>query len=267
MALKAGKGSGKNAASELKRARGTGRGRAGTITGVVIVVVVAVAVGIGLLVQSHHKAAAVGHRINPVTSSARTAPVALDRTAGVVTLGAPTAPVTIDVYEDFLCPICGGFEHEDGEPMRQAVVAGKLRVRYHMVNLLDDRTNPPGYSMRAATAALAVADADPGAFASVHDSLYADQPAEGSAGYDVAQLEQLATSLGVPAGRVTSAINDHTYDAAVQGDMDRANDNPALERKDPDDGSSYFGTPTVAQGDKTIDVSQDDWLTAVLAGH
>jgi protein-disulfide isomerase len=264
VAPKSGRRSGSNA---VAAARGTGRGRAGLITGIVIVVVVAVAVAIGVAVQTQHKAAATGHRINAVSSSARSAPVALDKTSGTVTVGVPTAPVTIDVYEDFLCPVCGGFEHEDGDAMRQAVVASKLRIRYHVVNLLDDRSNPPGYSMRAATAALAVADADPGAFASFHDSLYADQPAEGSAGYDANQLEQLAKDLGVPAGRVSAALTGHTFDAGVQGDMDQASSNPALQRKDQDDGSTYFGTPTVAQGAKTLDVSQDDWLTSVLAGH
>jgi protein-disulfide isomerase len=256
--------SGKNA---VAAARGTGRGRAGLITGIVIVVVIAVAVAIGVSVQAHHKATAVGHRINPITSSAHTAPVVLDKPASTVTMGVPTAPVTIDVYEDFLCPVCGGFEHEDGEAMRQAVVASKLRVRYHMINLLDDRSNPPGYSMRAASAALAVAAAAPGSFASFHDSLYADQPAEGSAGYDVKQLEQLATDLGVPAGRVTAAVDNHTFDTGIQADFDKANDNPALQRKDQDDGSTYFGTPSVAAGDKMLDVSQDNWLTTLLAGH
>jgi len=248
-------------------ARGTGRGRAGLITGVVIVVVIAVAVAIGVAVQSRHKAAAVGHRINPVTSSARSAPVVLDRAGSTVTIGVPTAPITIDVYEDFLCPICGGFEHEDGDAMRQAVVASKLRVRYHMLNLLDDRSNPPGYSIRAASAALAVADTDPAAFASFHDSLFADQPAEGSAGYDVNQLEALATDLGVPAGKVTAAINGHTFDAGIQADLDKALVDPVLQRKDPDDGSSYFGTPSVTQGKNFLDVSQDNWLTTILAGH
>lgn len=256
--------SGKNA---VAAARGTGKGRAGLITGVVIVVVLAIAVGIGVAVSSHHKAAAVGHQIKSVTSSAHSAPVVLDRPTATVAMGAPTAPITIDVYEDFLCPVCGAFEHQDGEAMRQAVVASKLRIRYHMINLLDDRSNPPGYSTRAASAALAVAAADPGAFASFHDSLYADQPGEGSAGYDVNQLEQLATDLGVPAGTVTKAVNGHTFDAAVQGDLDLANSNPSLQQKDPDDGSSYFGTPTVAEGQKMLDTSQDNWLTTLLAGH
>lgn len=261
------KSGGRPRSNAVQAARGTSRGRAGLITGIVIVVVVAVAVAIGVAVQTHHKAVAIGHRIATVSSSAHGAPVALDKKSATVTVGAPTAPVTIDVYEDFLCPICGGFEHEDGEAMRQAIVASKLRVRYHMLNLLDDRTNPPGYSMRAATAALAVADAAPASFASFHDSLFADQPGEGSAGYDVAQLEQLAADLGVPAGTVTAAVNAHTFDAAIAADMDKAGDDPDLQRKDPDDGSYYFGTPTVAQGGKALDLNQDTWLTTILAGH
>lgn len=263
------KSGGRPRKNEVAATRGaaSGRGRAGIITGMVIVVVIAVAVAIGVAVQAHHKAAADGHRINPITSSAHGAPAALEKASSTVLVGAPTAPVTIDVFEDFVCPICGSFEHEDGGPMRQAVVASKLRIRYHMLNLLDDRTNPPGYSTRAAAAALAVAEADPGAFASFHDSLYADQPGEGSAGYDVGQLEQLATDLGVPAGRVTAAINSHTFDDGIQADLDKAGDNPVLQRKDPDDGSSSFGTPSVTEGNKYVDISQDNWLITALAGH
>lgn len=264
MAPKSGKNSGKNA---VAAARKTGKGNAGTIAGVVIVVVVAAAVGISLLVGSHHRAAVVGHRINAVTSSAHAAPISLDKAAALVTVGAPNAPVAIDVYEDLLCPICGGFEKDDGPAMRQAITAGKLRIRYHMVNLLDDRSNPPGYSTRAASAALAVAESDPGAFMSFHDSLYADQPGEGSAGYNVDQLEQLATDLGVPAGKVTAAVNSHTFDAGIQADMDKASNDPTVQRKDDSDGSTYFGTPSVTEGTKMLDVSQDNWLTTILAGH
>ncbi|MFC7658593.1 DsbA family protein [Pseudonocardia benzenivorans] len=174
-------------------------------------------------------------------------------------------PATIDVYEDFLCPICGQFEHTYGDQIRQAVTDGKLDVRYHVVNLLDDRSDPPGYSMAAASAALAVAEADPGAFASFHDSLYGAQPSEGGRGYDANQLDALATALGVPKGRVADALASKEFDQAVQTSLQTAATNPALRQQT--SAGSGFGTPTVAVDGRLVDVSDPNWLTAILAAH
>lgn len=238
---------------------------AGTIAGVVVVIVVAVAVVIGLVQHSHRTDSAASAQIPVVTSSAAGAPITLDKAAAVVTMGKTNAPATIDVYEDFLCPICGQFEHAYGDQVRQAVNAGQLDVRFHMVNLLDDRSNPPGYSLAAASAALAVAETDPGAFASFHDSLYGAQPAEGARGYDATQLDALATALGVPKGRVSDALSSHEFDAAVTSSLQAAASNRALQQQT--SSGSGFGTPTVVAGDKLVDVSDPNWLTAILPAH
>ncbi|WP_103384006.1 DsbA family protein [Pseudonocardia dioxanivorans] len=259
-----------NARPTHKRSRGgvaaaRRRTGAGTIAGIVVVVVVAVAVVVGLLQRANRTDDAAAAQIPVVTSSAAGAPVAVDKAAAVVTMGKAGAPATIDVYEDFLCPICGQFEHTYGDQIRQAVTDGKLDVRYHVVNLLDDRSDPPGYSMAAASAALAVAEADPGAFASFHDSLYGAQPSEGGRGYDANQLDALATALGVPKGRVADALASKEFDQAVQTSLQTAATNPALRQQT--SAGSGFGTPTVAVDGRLVDVSDPNWLTAILAAR
>jgi protein-disulfide isomerase len=234
------------------------------VAGVIVVLVLAVAVAVGLLVQKSHKEAAAAQSVPPVTSSAAGVPVAVDSLAGVVTVGQPGARNTLDVYEDPLCPVCGAFEKEFGGQMRTALTAGSLRLRYHLLNLLDDRSAPPGYSMRAASAALAVAAARPNAFMSFHDSLFADQPAEGSAGLTAKQLDALAAGFGVPSGTVTRVIQQHAYEGAIQGDLDAASRAPGL-RQSAD--ASSFGTPTVAQNGTRVEVDSPAWRAAVATGH
>ncbi|GAY11206.1 thioredoxin domain-containing protein [Pseudonocardia sp. N23] len=241
------------------------RGGAGTIAGVAVVLVVAAAVVIGLLLHAHRTESAAEATIPVVHASDAGAPVSVDPQAGVITVGTPGAPVTLDVYEDFLCPVCGQFEQVYGDQVRQAVTAGDLDVRYHVVDLLDDRSDPPGYSLAAASAALAVAQTTPGAFTSFHDSLYGAQPAEGGRGYDAGQLDTLATALGVPPGSVTAALSSHQYDAAVQASLQKAAADPALQQNT--SSGTGFGTPTVVHDGKLLDITNPDWLSALLPRH
>ena len=234
------------------------RGGSGTIAGVAVVLVVAAAIVIGLVVHAHRTDTAAQATIPVVHSGDAAAPVSVDPQAAVVTVGAPGAPVTLDVYEDFLCPVCGQFEQVYGDQVRQAVTAG-------VVDLLDDRSDPPGYSLAAASAALAVAETDPGAFTSFHDSLYGTQPTEGGRGYDASQLDALATALGVPKGRVADALSAHTYDAAVQASLQKAAVDPTLQQNT--SAGSGFGTPTVVYDGRLLDITNPDWLSALLPRH
>jgi protein-disulfide isomerase len=225
------------------------------IIGTVVVVVLAVAMAIGLVVEKNHRATAADHVIAPVVSAAAVAPVVLDRSSGVVTVGRPSAVTTLDIYEDPLCPLCGRFEHEYGEQIERALADGTVQVRYHLLNLLDDRSSPPHYSVRASTAALAVAGVYPGAFMSFHHSLFADQPAEGSPGYNAGQLDKLATALQIPKGEISKAVDNHLFDATVQADLAAAEQDPALQST-----GGGFGTPTVLKDGQRVDLTSSDWL-------
>ncbi|GAC66534.1 DsbA family protein [Gordonia soli] len=95
-------------------------------------------------------------------------------------IGDAAAPRTIDVFEDFSCPVCKEFEQQSGQAIGQAITDGKLRIRYHMLNFLDKRSASGDYSSRAAGAAQCVGEAgDKDVFLKFHSALFAAQPEEG----------------------------------------------------------------------------------------
>lgn len=218
-------------------ARGSGRAHAGTVTAIAVVVVLAVVVfgGILLLRPDTSTAAAA---IPPVTvANSAPASVAAD---GTVVLGQPRAPHTLEVYEDPLCPICGQFEHANGADIRSAVDAGRVQVRYHLLNLLEARSNPPGYSLAASNAL--ICSAENGAFPSYHDSLFATQPEEGAAGYADDQLAALGAAVGTGPG-FGDCVHSARHDPQIRAQLSAAENDPALLQ---DSGSGpSFGTPTV----------------------
>jgi protein-disulfide isomerase len=123
-----------------------------------------------------------------------------------------TGPVTIDLYEDFMCPICRQFEIDSGSTINQLVADKKVTVRYHTVAILDDSSQGTKYSTRAAGAAAEAAQE--GKFKEYHDVLYQNQPAEGSSGLADAKLIELGKSVGL-GDTFANAVNNKTYDAWV----------------------------------------------------
>ena len=188
-------------------------------------------------------------------ATAASYPVAVDGV--VVTAGQASAPVTVDVYEDFLCPFCERFETRNADGLTAALNEGKVKVNYHALNILDARTTPPGYSTLAANAALCAVPA--GIWPAYHARLFAEQPAEGSAGLSAAQLSDIGTELGAGSA-FTQCVEGNGNAAAITAATEAASANPALQT------DGQFGTPTIAVGGHKIDVSDSDWLQAVLAG-
>jgi protein-disulfide isomerase len=216
------------------------------LTIVAVVVIVAIVVGVVVTLTNRTSAAA---------GPAPNYPVARD--GSVITAGQAAAPVTVDIYEDYLCPYCERLETAYEDQLTTALNAGQIKVNYHAISILDRASSPAGYSTRAANAAICAADA--GIFPAYHAELYADQPAEGSAGFSVDELTAKGTALGagpgfgqcVAAQANTRLIEDATNTAAA---------NPALQT----DGN--FGTPTVAVGGRKVDLNDSDWLQNAIAG-
>ena len=189
------------------------------------------------------------------TTAAASYPVTADGV--VVTAGQPAAPVTVDVYEDYLCPFCERFEARSGGDLTTALNEGKVKVNYHALNILDARSAPPGYSTLAANAALCAVPA--GIWPAFHERLFAQQPAEGSAGLTAAQLSSIGKDLGAAPG-FDACVAANGNASAIGTATDAASANPALQT------DGQFGTPTVAVGGRKIDVSDSDWLSTVLGG-
>jgi protein-disulfide isomerase len=186
----------------------------------------------------------------PVTAAY---PVAVQGT--VVTAGQGTAPVTVAIYEDFLCPVCERFENRYGDEIAAALNEGRVKVEYHATAILDARSDPPGYSTLAANAALCAVPA--GIWPAFHERLFAEQPAEGGPGLTAAQLSAIGTELGA-GPEFAPCVEANGNAAAIAAATEASAANPALQT------DGQFGTPTVAVDGRKVDVSDPDWLQDAL---
>ena len=171
--------------------------------------------------------------VAPVAGGAGAYPTAV--VGGVVVAGGP-APRVLDVWEDALCPGCAAFEQRAAEPIARAVTEGRLQVRYHLVNLLDEMSTPPGYSSAAGNAIICAAAT--GAFPAVHTGLYAAQPGERGAGYTTDQLVDLGRRAGAGPD-YAACVTQGRYTGSIAAEFQRAVADPALRNE------GSFGTPTL----------------------
>jgi len=244
----------------VAQARGASTDKRKWIIGIAAVVVVAALVIGGVIWTISDKNKTDGQVIDPGKTSALAGDVTQKRDGVVVTVGKAGAKASIDAYPDFLCPICGQFEKTYKTDVEQAINDGKLQVRYHMVPLLNDRSDPPGYSLDSANAALAAADA--GKFLQFHDALFANQPEEGKRGYDKAQLIKLGADVGITDPAFAQTINAGTYDQQVNAAFQQIENDPKLAQ-DFGNGKSGFGTPTVTANGAIVNWQDPGWLAKV----
>ncbi|WP_434450239.1 DsbA family protein [Lentzea sp. E54] len=250
----------KQAALAVSQARGTGGGsdRTKVIAGIAVVAVLAVAV-IGYVVFQQMKPSTPTTDAIPLAPADHTISAPAVRDGSTVLVGKDTATVTIDVYEDFLCPICGTFEKTYGTDIKKAVEDGKVKVRYHILPMLDRLSDPEGYSSDSANAALCVADE--GKFNAFHAALFTTQPEEGEAGYTKDQLIKLGKDVGVTSAGFESCVRNNTYEAQLDELMSKTSNDPVL--RDAETGR-FRGTPSVASGGKLVDLDNKNWLADLI---
>lgn len=177
---------------------------------------------------------------------------------GVVGEGLGEAPVRLDVYFDFMCPICGAFEAYEADVLDELRVDGTVDVYYHPLSILDHQAQGSEFSTRAASAAALVAEESPEQFLDFVAGMFAVQPAEGTPGLSDEQIQQVALGAGVPQG-VVDRIPLHEYASWV---------GVATEASVRD---GVGGTPTIALDGAIQDVRNDptafNWAESETALH
>jgi len=171
---------------------------------------------------------------------------------GGILIGNKDAKVTVEVYEDFQCPICKEFEQAAGTTLRDLTKDTKVRLIYRPVAILDWASTTQ-YSTRALNVMGAVIDSSPSSFAALHDSLFANQPAEKSAGLPDSQLVDLAVAAGAQRSAIEKAVKETPYRDWTQ--------------KVSDDLSKRFppgGTPTVVINGTKLDNPTPDAIKAAV---
>ncbi len=206
-------------------------------TSIVAVFVLLIAGGIGWAVYSSQR------------STSFTAPPGANADGTGIVVG--TGQVTIDLYEDYLCPACKQFQDASGSTVKQLVSEGKAKVVFHPVAFLN-RFSTTEYSTRSSAAAGCAAKG--GKFTEFTDQLFAKQPPENSAGLSNAELIDIGAGVGLNKDDFGSCVNDGTYKSWTEHVTDDASK------------AGVTGTPTVKiNGTEVRDRSPDGIRAAVEA--
>jgi protein-disulfide isomerase len=129
----------------------------------------------------------------------------------------------VSVYEDFMCPYCGEFEHGSREWLARYAEQGRVKVRYHPISILDSQSDGTEYPTRAANALAVVLDASgPRVAKKFHDLLFENQPEEGTGGLSDTQLVSLAVKTGASEKAVTPGIMKRSFEQWVVNATDTA---------------------------------------------
>ena len=152
--------------------------------------------------------------------------------SGAVLIGRPEAKVTVTVYLDFMCPYCGQFDRVNGTALAAAIDEGTAKVEMHPMSFLDKASSGTNYSTRAANAFVTVANNNPDTALAFSQLLFAQQPAENTAGLNDATLADLASQAGAPV-EVAASFPKQTFQPWVAKITQQAFD------------SGITGTPTV----------------------
>lgn len=162
-------------------------------------------------------------------------------------LGRPSAPVLIEEYGDFQCPVCGQWERTVGPTVRRLVDQGRIRFEYHPIAFIGPE------SVAAANAAEAAGDE--GRFWAYHDLLFADQAPENSGALTTDRLLELGRQVGLTSPQFQQRVRDGTYGNWVRQATDQASQQGVIQ------------TPTVLVNGRPVDdaLTAQGLLTAVNA--
>ena len=110
----------------------------------------------------------------------------------------------IEIYEDFQCPYCQGFEGLTGSYIDELISKKEAKVVYHLMSFIGLE------SLSAANAAGCAADE--GKFSEFHKLLYANQPKKENSGtWTNEYLKAAGQGVGISSQKFSSCIDDLKY--------------------------------------------------------
>jgi protein-disulfide isomerase len=140
-----------------------------------------------------------------------------------VVWGVDSAPVTVDLYEDFKCVECQQFQQATAAELHDLVFAGKLRIRYYPIAYIQTGTD--GFSSRAANSALCASDISADVFVAFQNAAFAADA--GSADAPAPSDTAAPTDTAAPAD--TAAPTDTAAPADTAAPTDTAAPSAASE--------------------------------------
>jgi protein-disulfide isomerase len=186
-----------NTSKRNRRRRGRREGAPLVTWGVVgLLLIAAVA---GFVVQSQRSSSSGRPVLTPAVASGPD---------GGVLQGKSSAPVLVDEYGDFTCPVCRRFQATMGPTIARLVQQGTIRFNYHPIALLAQNGQDP---VQAANAALAAGDVSPAWFWKLHDALFANQEPEGAGRWTARYLVDFGHRLGITSATYDQAVTSGRY--------------------------------------------------------
>ncbi len=176
-----------------------------------------------------------------------------------VYVGSSAAPMTVDIFNEPICPPCGSFIRSNASDIDTAVNNKKLAVRYHLLDFLNDKSHSKSYSTRAVAATYCVAaQNDPKLYADFYSGLFASnfQPQEdGAEDRTDGELAQLAKTVGADASVLTCIKSGDDVGTAK---TKAANGYATLS------GFNANATPFVWDGTTAVNYQDPTWLTKLI---
>ena len=180
-------------------------------------------------------------------SDGYTAPTGANEAGTGVVAG--SGPVTVDVYEDFLCPACKQFEQLSGGTIDQLISEGKVRVVYHPVAYLN-RFSSTEYSTRSSAASGCAAEG--AKYREYAKALFEKQPPEGGAGLSDGELTEIAAGVGLDRDGFASCLREGTFKGWTEHVTEEASR------------AGITGTPTIVIDGKQVAQPTPDALRAAV---
>jgi protein-disulfide isomerase len=132
-------------------------------------------------------------------------------------VGDPAAPVTIQAWEDFLCPACQQWTSQiKSQVMDDFVSEGQVKIEFNYLPLAQ---HDPGATLGALAAECA---AEQGAFWPYHDMIFAVAASQGMSGFTLERLVGYAEELDLDSSQFTQCVSSQRHIDVVQESRMRA---------------------------------------------
>jgi protein-disulfide isomerase len=134
-------------------------------------------------------------------------------------LGSQSAPVVLEVWSDYQCPVCGRFARDYLPRLVDEFVApGKLRIVEQSIDILG--TGNPSESLLAAVAADCAGQQ--GRYWAYHDWLFWNQAGENEGAFDRDRLLAFAAKVALDVATFESCLDSGAVRAALRSRTDAA---------------------------------------------
>jgi protein-disulfide isomerase len=229
------------------------RRRRSPILGITLLVGAVGIVLVGGLVLLQAGGTPAGTTAVTLTAPLTTTPIAL---ASDRTLGEAAAPVTLEIWSDFQCPVCGEFARTV-EPVIIAryVPAGTLRIVQHDA-AFQGAKSPHPFDESVEAGAAARCAADQGRYWPFYDWTFANQSGENLGAFAAGRLKSIATAAGLDVPTWQACVGTGQQQAAVRSETSQSvahgvNATPTMILN----GQTIVGLRSVAQLSALIDAA------------